>query len=52
MKLITAEELANKLQVPKSWIYGQTRNDRIPCIRIGKHIRFDEEQIESWLREQ
>ena len=52
MKLITAKELADLLKVPVTWVYGQTRNDRIPCLRVGKHLRFDEVEIEAWLREQ
>jgi len=36
---LTIDELAKKLKVPKSWIYGQTRQTgagTIPRLRVGK----------------
>jgi excisionase family DNA binding protein len=38
--LLTIEELCNKLNLNKSWIYQRTRNGMIPCIRFGKYLRF------------
>ena len=49
MKLLTVDELAEMLQVPKSWIYDRTRDDRIPCVRMGKYVRFEQTAIENWL---
>lgn len=51
--LITVDELAEKLRVPKSWIYSQTRQtdpDSIPRIRCGKYIRFYENEVIAWLK--
>ena len=50
MNLITVDELATMLQVPKSWIYDRTRNNRIPYIKIGKYIRFDKDEIIEWIK--
>ncbi len=52
MNLITVDELASMLQVPKSWIYDRTRDGRIPCIKVGKYIRFDLNEVKSWLEKQ
>jgi len=40
-KLLTPEELANRLQVPLSWVYEQSRQGNIPTHRLGRYIRFD-----------
>lgn len=50
-KLLTVEELARFLHVPKSWIYDRTYRDEIPHFKIGKLLRFDLEKIEEWLKE-
>ncbi len=42
-ELITVDELAGRLKVPKSWVYSRTREkgpDAIPRIQTGKYIRF------------
>ena len=38
--LLTAEQLAERLQVHKNWVYEQSRQGNIPTIRVGRHIRF------------
>ena len=43
--LLTVEELASRLKVPKSWVYEQSRQDRLPTVRVGKYIRFDLQEI-------
>jgi len=52
---LTVSQLAEKLQVPKSWVYGQTRQTApgsIPRVQVGKHIRFVESEIMEWLRKE
>ena len=39
--LLTAEELADSLKVPVSWVYEQSRQGNIPTHRIGRYIRFN-----------
>jgi excisionase family DNA binding protein len=39
-KLLTPEELADRLQVPRSWVYEQSRQGNIPTHRLGRYIRF------------
>ncbi len=46
--LLTPEALAERLCVPVSWVYEQSRQGNIPTHRIGRYIRFDlREVIES-----
>jgi hypothetical protein len=42
-EVVTAEELANRLKVPVSWIREQTRGraiDPIPHVKLGRYRRF------------
>lgn len=51
-KLLDAKELAEVLNLPVSWIYGQTRRkdgDIIPMVRAGKYVRFDKGAVLEWL---
>ena len=45
------EQAAELLAVRTSWIYEAVRTNRLPCLRIGRHIRFTREMLEGWLRE-
>jgi excisionase family DNA binding protein len=52
-KWLTVDEMASRLKVKKTWLYGQTiRKDRgaIPRLKVGKHLRFDPEAVERWIR--
>ena len=52
-EMITVIELANRLRVPASWVYSRTRETgpgTIPCLRVGKYLRFKEEQVLEWLK--
>ncbi len=51
-ELLTVPELADRLKVPVSWIYQRTRGrgrDRLPHLKIGKYLRFEEQAVQSWL---
>ena len=40
-ELLTPEQLADKLKLPTSWVYEQSRQGNIPTHRLGRYIRFD-----------
>jgi excisionase family DNA binding protein len=46
-RLLTPEQLAEKLSVPLSWVYEQSRQGNIPTHRIGKYIRFNLAEVVS-----
>lgn len=53
-ELMTVKELAQKLKVPESWIYGETRKTgpgTIPRIKVGKYLRFFLPKVLAWLEE-
>ena len=50
--LLRPAEAAELLSVRPSWIYEAVRANRLPCLRVGRHIRFTREMLEEWLAEQ
>ena len=53
-QLMTIDELATFLNVPKSWVYGQTRTAKrtgFPVVKVGKYCRFDRQEVLSWLKD-
>jgi excisionase family DNA binding protein len=46
--LLTAGELAERWQVPKSHVYRLTRDGLIPAVRLGRYYRYRLEGIERW----
>lgn len=54
-ELLTIDEMAERLKVPKSWLYSRTRQagpGTIPRIKVGKYIRFHLDEVMGWLKEQ
>jgi excisionase family DNA binding protein len=51
-RLLTPAEAAQLLAVKTSWIYEAVRTHRLPCLRLGKHIRFTHHMLETWLERQ
>jgi excisionase family DNA binding protein len=39
-ELFTPEELAERIKLPVSWVYEQSRQGNIPTHRIGRYLRF------------
>jgi excisionase family DNA binding protein len=48
-ELLTPEQLSARLQVPVSWVYEQSRHDKIPTHRIGRYIRFELREVLQYL---
>lgn len=49
--VLTIEELAAYLKIPKSTLYKLVREGKIPSQKIGRHWRFRKTAIERWLEE-
>lgn len=50
--LLTAAKAAELLSVKPSWIYEAVREGRLPCVRVGKHVRFLRSDLERWVADQ
>jgi excisionase family DNA binding protein len=48
--LLTADEVAQLLGVPVSWVYEQSRRGRIPTVALGRYRRYRREAIEAWVQ--
>jgi len=48
-RYLTIEELCQMLKLKKSYIYDLTYRKKIPFIKIGRHLRFDLEEVTKWL---
>jgi predicted DNA-binding transcriptional regulator AlpA len=53
-KIMTVQQVADLLQIPKSSVYEKTRRrpnttSPLPCRRVGKYLRFFEGEVLDWL---
>ena len=49
--LLNVDELAERLNVQKGWIYERTSRGDIPFIKVGKYVRFEWSAILVWLKD-
>jgi excisionase family DNA binding protein len=49
--LLTADQVADLLGVPTSWVYEQSRKGRIPTVTLGRYRRYRPEALEAWIEE-
>lgn len=49
--IMTIEEVADYLKIPKSTVYKLAQEGRIPRQKVGRHWRFRKETIDMWLDE-
>lgn len=47
--LLTAEQAAEFLAVPSTWILAEARCGRLPHLRLGRYVRFQRRALEEWL---
>jgi excisionase family DNA binding protein len=47
--LLNADEVAEILRVPRSWVYGHL--SELPVIRLGRYVRFRRAEIERFLEQ-
>ena len=51
-RLLRPDQAAWYLNVKTSWVYEAVRTGRLPCRRVGRHIRFTRSMLDDWLAEQ
>lgn len=47
-RLLTAEQLADRWQVPRDQVYRLTRSGQIPHVKLGKYYRYRLDHIEAF----
>ncbi len=50
-RLLTVAQVAELLQVKRSWVYAETRANRIPHVRLGRYVRYRLDAIERWVHD-
>jgi excisionase family DNA binding protein len=50
-RLLTADEVAEILHVTKAWVYDQTRQHRMPHVRLGRYVRYRRSAVASWIEQ-
>lgn len=48
-KILTVSEMANLLKISRSKAYDLVKDTTFPVIKIGKCMRIDKKELESWL---
>jgi excisionase family DNA binding protein len=48
-RLLTADEVAEFLSVPVSWVRESTRSGAMPAIPLGRYWRYDRTDVLAWL---
>ena len=49
MRLLTAKQTADVLQVTLPRVYELARERVIPAVRLGRQIRFNETALREWI---
>ena len=48
-RLMTPDEIAAVLRITRKTVIIMAREGRIPCIRVGRIVRFDSDEIQRWI---
>lgn len=48
-RLLTPREVAELLRIPKSTVYELARTRRIPHLKVGRRILFEEKTLTEWV---
>jgi excisionase family DNA binding protein len=47
--LLRPADAAALLSVRTSWVYEAVRSGQLPCVRVGRHLRFLRSDLERWV---
>jgi excisionase family DNA binding protein len=50
-RLITAKEVAERLNISRDAVYGMVRRREIPFVKFGSAIRFPADVLDRWIEE-
>jgi excisionase family DNA binding protein len=48
-RLWSAQQAAGYLGVPVGWVRDAARRNRLPHLRVGKHLRFLQADLDAWI---
>ncbi len=47
--LLTPDEVAQMFGIARKTVLVWARQGQIPCVRVGRFVRFDPAEIDRWL---
>ena len=47
--LLTADDVASLLRVPRSTVYDLTRSRRLPHVKVGRRTLFVRSDLDAWI---
>jgi hypothetical protein len=50
-RLLNLSRLSQALRLPREWLKAEALAGRLPCLRVGRRLRFDAEAVEQALSE-
>lgn len=50
-QILTLRELCELMNVKPSWLKSMVFRKKIPFIKLGKHIRFEKDEVQKWIEE-
>jgi excisionase family DNA binding protein len=50
--LLTAQQAADTLAISPRLLWTLTRERQVPCIRIGRSVRYDPTDLQTWIASQ
>lgn len=50
-RLLDANEVAELLHVPVSWVRQETREGRMPAVALGRYWRYRRDSVLAWIAE-
>lgn len=50
--ILTIEEVAHFLRIPRSTIYSLAQGSRIPAFKVGRQWRVKRTKLEAWMERQ
>ncbi len=49
-EILTIDEVAEYLKIPKSTVYKLAQEGKIPAQKVGRHWRFHKDAIDGWFK--
>lgn len=50
--LLTVQDVARRFNVPVSWVYAKAEANELPHRKLGKYLRFDATDLDTYLKAQ
>jgi excisionase family DNA binding protein len=52
-RLLTADDVADLLGVPRTFVYSLARRGELPTVRVGeRYVRFRTQALDQWIEDQ